>query len=147
MAMAKTPTPPPSLFDSPNEKAPIPNASCFMAKSSEVSFPNSSNSNSRNMHMDDDDSSSTNPEIIAFDKCLSMLEGDNKKYFGSLMSQLAEAHDLLDQKGETEREDANKLAALRTALEEEQETVASLEDENAKLTKDRDLVKAKLNLL
>ena len=35
VAMAKNP--PPSLFDSPNEKAPIPNASCFMAKSSEVS--------------------------------------------------------------------------------------------------------------
>ena len=46
-----------------------------------------------------------------------------------------------------EREDADELAALRNALEEEQETVASLEDENAKLTKDRDLVKAKLKVL
>ena len=97
--------------------------------------------------MDDDDSSSTNPEIIAFDKCLSMLEGDNKKYFGALMGQLAEAHDLLDLKGEIERSDANELAALKTALEEEQETVASPEDENASLTKNRDLVKAKLKLL
>ena len=54
---------------------------------------------------------------------------------------------MLDQKGEIEREDANELAALKTALEEEQETVPSLEDENARLTKDRELVKAKLKLL
>ena len=50
-------------------------------------------------------------------------------------------------KCEIEREDANELAALRTALEEEQETVASLEEENSRFAKDRDLVKAKLKLL
>ena len=59
VAMAKTPSPPPSLFDSPNEKAPIPNASCFMAKSSEVSSSKPSNANSRNMH--DDNYASNNP--------------------------------------------------------------------------------------
>ena len=48
------------------------------------------------------------------------------------MAQLGEAHELLDQKGEIERSDANELAALKTALEEEQETVASLENENAR---------------
>src|SRR4051794_9585378 len=51
VAMAKTPTPS-SLFDSPNEKAPIPNASCFMAKSSEVSSSKPSNDNSSNFHDD-----------------------------------------------------------------------------------------------
>src|SRR4051812_14978177 len=117
-----------------------------MAKSSEVSLTISSHNNS-NMHMDENDNSSMNPEIIAFDKCLSKLEGDNKKFFGALMTQLAEAHELLDQKGEIEREDANELAALRTALEEEQETVASLEDESARLLKEKDLSKAKLQML
>ena len=45
------------------------------------------------------------------------------------------------------RSDANELAALKIALEEEQEIVASLEDENARLTKDREFFKAKLKLL
>ena len=76
------------------------------------------------MHDDDD---SSNPEIIAFDKFMNNLEGDSKKYYGALMDQLGEAHELLDKKGEIEREDANELAALRIALEEEQETVAYLE--------------------
>src|SRR4051794_8256419 len=117
-----------------------------MAKSSEVSLTISSHNNS-NMHMDENDNSSMNPEIIAFDKCLSKLEGDNKKFFGALMTQLAEAHDLLDQKGEIEREDANELAALKTALEEEQQTIASLEDESARLLKERDCAKTKLKVL
>ena len=56
-----------------------------------------------------------------------------KKYYGAILSQLGEAHDLLDRKGEIEREDADELAALRNALEEEQETVASLEETIAKL--------------
>ena len=145
MAVATTPTPPLSLFESPNEKTPIKNASCFMAKSSEVSLSRTLNANSRNMH--DDNDASNNPEIIAFDKFMNNLEGDNKKYYGALMAQLGEAHELLDQKGEIERSDADELAALKSALEEEQETVASLENENARLTKDRDLVKAKLKVL
>src|SRR3954466_3361348 len=78
VAMAKTPTPS-SLFDSPNEKAPIPNASCFMEKSLEVSSSKPSNDNSSNMH--DDSDARTNSEIIAFNKCLNNLEGDNRKYF------------------------------------------------------------------
>ena len=116
-----------------------------MAKSSEVSSSKTSNANSRNMH--DDDDASINPEIIAFDIFMNNLEGDNKKYYGALMAQLGEAHDLLNQKGEIEREDTDELAALKIALEEVQETVASLENENARLTKDRDLVKAKLKVL
>src|SRR3954464_5360667 len=146
-AIATASTPPPSLFDAPNEKATRKNASCFMAKSSEVSLSNSSHDVSTNMPMDENNNSSMNPEIIAFDKCLSKLEGDNKKFFGALMTQLAEAHDLLDQKGEIEREDANELAALKTALEEEQQTVASLENESARLLKERDCAKAKLKVL
>ena len=51
---------------------------------------------------DDDYSSSTHPEIIAFDKYVSNLQGDNKKYFGAFMSELAEAHDLIDKKCEIE---------------------------------------------
>ena len=94
MAVATTTTHHPSLFESPNDKTPIKKASCFMAKSSEVSSPKPSNTNSRNMHDDDDDSS--NPEIIAFDKFMSNLEGDSKKYYGALMAQLGEAHELLD---------------------------------------------------
>ena len=103
MAVATTTTPPPSLFESPNEKTPIKKASCFIAKSSEVSSSKPPNANSRNIHDDD----SSNPEIIAFDKFMSNIEGDSKKYNGALMSQLGEAHELLDKKGEIEREDAN----------------------------------------
>ena len=72
VAVAATPTPPRSLFESPNEKTPIKKASCFMAKSSEVSSSRTQNTNSRNMH--DDDNASINPEIIAFDKFLNNLE-------------------------------------------------------------------------
>ena len=46
--------------------------------------------------MDDDDSSSINPEIIAFSEHVSNLQGDNKKYFRMIMSELAEAHDIID---------------------------------------------------
>ena len=55
------------------------------------------------MHMDDDDSSSSNPEIIAFNEHASNLQGDNKKYFGIVMSELAEEHDIIDKKCEIER--------------------------------------------
>ena len=47
---------------------------------------------------DDDDSSSSNPEIIAFNKHVSKLQGDDKKYFGIVMTELADAHDLIDKK-------------------------------------------------
>ena len=97
--------------------------------------------------MDDDDCPSTNPEIIAFNKHVSNLQGDNKKYFGIVMTELADAHDIIDKKCQIEREDVDELNALRNALEEEHETFSSLEEDNANLTKERDMFKAKLKLL
>ncbi|KAK1619169.1 hypothetical protein QYE76_024686 [Lolium multiflorum] len=64
----------------------------------------------------------------------------------------------IDKKGALEREYANDVASLKNDLEEEQETIASLEEQLetlevsqneifAKLTKERDHAKAKLKLL
>ena len=60
-------------------------------------------------------------------------------------------------KCQIEREDSLEIASLKNALEEDQETIASLEekletleepqDEIAKLTKERDLARAKLKVL
>ena len=96
VAVAATPTPPSSLFESPNEKPPNKIQHCFMAKSSEISSSSTSNSNSRTMHMDNNDSSSSNAEIIAFNEHVSKLKGDDKKYFGIVMTELADAHDIID---------------------------------------------------
>ena len=60
-----------------------------MAKSSEVT--SSSTSNSKTVPKDDDDYHSTNPEIVAFNKHVSNLQGNDKKYFGIVMTELADA--------------------------------------------------------
>ena len=50
-----------------------------------------------------------------------------KNHVGALMSRLAQLDDALDKKCQIEREDSLEIAALKNALEEEQEIVASLE--------------------
>ena len=140
-AIATTSTPSPSLFDSPNENLPIKNASCFMAKSSEVSSFIPPMSNSSNAHVD------VNIFTDAFDKYVSNLKGENEFYFSAIMSQLGEATEKLDDKCRIERENADVIASLKEDLEEEQESIVSLDETIANLTKERDLARAKLKVL
>ncbi|KAK1612453.1 hypothetical protein QYE76_036126 [Lolium multiflorum] len=83
-------------------------------------------------------------------------KSDTKKHVSALMIRLAQLDDTLDKKCQIEREDSLEIAALKNALEEGQETIASLEerletleepqDEIAKLTKERDLARAKVKV-
>ena len=66
-------------------------------------------------------------EVVGLDAFLSNMQGETKKHFEALLSQLGEAQDLLEEKEDTifemeghEREAANEIASLSQALEEEQ---------------------------
>ena len=56
------------------------------------------------------------------------LRGESKKHFEALMSQYGEAQELLQNKGDSEREDAIEIASLTVTLEEEQVLRVSLEE-------------------
>ena len=123
-AIAIASSPPPSLFDSPNENAPI-QATCLMAKGPEVH----SHSSPKTMNdMDDIASLKVKEEFVAFDVFCANLQGEAKKHFEALLSQYGEAHELLEQKGDIEREDAHEMASLTIALEKEQDLRVSLEE-------------------
>lgn len=117
--------PPPSLFDFPNDNAPIVNATCLMAKGPEVlsySSPKSIDD------MDDLASLKVKEEIVAFDTFMANLHGEGKRHFETLMHQYGQALELIEQKGEIERDDANEKASLTIALDEEHDIHVSLEE-------------------
>ena len=89
---------------------------------------------------------------------MSNVQGESKKHFEAILRQLAEANARLEEKGRIEREDAIEIASLNNALEEEQETRASLEEQlesieeshnelNSQLIKERDRAIAKYKKL
>lgn len=153
-AVAIASSTPSSLFDSPNENAPI-QATCLMAKGPEVH----SHSSPKTMHdMDDPTSLKVKEEMIAFETFLANLQGETKRHFETIMSQYGEALELLEQKGKIEREDANEKANLTIALSEEQDLRISLEEKLvgleeaqnkivSQIIKERDLAHAKYKAL
>lgn len=143
-----------SLFNSPNENAPI-QATCLMAKGPEVY----SHSSPKTMHdMDDPTSLKVKEEMVAFETFRANLQGETKRHFEAIMSQYGEALELLEQKGDIEREDANEKANLTIALGEEQNLRISLEEKLegleeaqnkivSQIIKERDLAHAKYKIL
>src|SRR4051812_48338400 len=115
-----------SLFDSPNENIINKNATCLMARSSEVTSSNSSFPKAM-IDMDDPTSLKVKEEIISLDYFYTNLQGEHKVRFEALMDQLAQNEALLEEKGRIEREDAMEIASLKNALEEEEEARVSLE--------------------
>ncbi|KAK1633022.1 hypothetical protein QYE76_007337 [Lolium multiflorum] len=140
-AIVTTNIPSSSLFDSPNDNSHIKNAHCFMASDLGV----------------DDASLKVKQEMLDFDDFILNLQGNTKKHVSNLMVRIAQQSDMLEKKGQIEREDSLEIHALKNALEESQETIASLEerletleepqDKINKLTKARDLARAKTKVL
>ncbi|KAK1632082.1 hypothetical protein QYE76_006397 [Lolium multiflorum] len=157
VALASLSTNSSSPSESPNEVIHVEEESCLMAKSSEVSSPSPSMPNISSDLGVDDASLKVKQEMLEFDEFMFNLQGINKKHVSNLMARLAQQNDILEKKGQIEREDSLEIHALKNALEESQETIASLEerlenleepqDEINKLTKARDHARAKTKLL
>src|SRR3954471_17724332 len=142
-ALATTSTPTFSLFDSPNENSSTKNATCLMARGTEVS------SSSRSTHLDNDEiddemSLDVKKELIAFDEFMTNLEGDAKLHFGNILDQLSHTQELLDVICKIGHEHMIELEALNNALEEEQETRLSLELKLEGLDEANDIIVNKL---
>ncbi|KAK1628842.1 hypothetical protein QYE76_003157 [Lolium multiflorum] len=157
VALASLSTNSSSPSESPNEIIHVEEESCLMAKSSEVSSPSPSMPNISSDLGVDDASLKVKQEMLEFDEFILNLQGINKKHVSNLMARLAQQNATLEKKGQIEREDSLEIHALKNALEESQETIASLEerlenleepqDEINKLTKARDHARAKTKLL
>jgi hypothetical protein len=157
VALASLSTNSSSTSESPNEVIHVEEESCLMAKSSEVSSPNPSMPNISNDLGVDPASLKVKQEMLEFDDFISNLQGNTKKHVSSLMVRIAQLNDTLEKKCQIEREDSLEIHALKNALEECQETIASLEeklesleepqDKLNKLTKARDLARAKTKVL
>ncbi|KAK1628173.1 hypothetical protein QYE76_002488 [Lolium multiflorum] len=157
VALASLSTNSSSPSESPNEIIHVEEESCLMAKSSEVSSPSPSMPNISSDLGVDDASLKVKQEMLEFDEFMFNLQGINKKHVSNLMARLAQQNDMLEKKGQIEREDSLEIHALKNALEESQENIASLEerlenleepqDEINKLTKARDHARAKTKLL
>ncbi|KAK1679332.1 hypothetical protein QYE76_040180, partial [Lolium multiflorum] len=157
VALASLSTNSSSPSESPNEIIHVEEESCLMAKSSEVSSPSPSMPNISSDLGVDDASLKVKQEMLEFDEFMFKLQGINKNHVSNLMAHLAQQNDMLEKKGQIEREDSLEIHALKNALEESQETIASIEerlenleepqDEINKLTKARDHARAKTKLL
>ncbi|KAK1645501.1 hypothetical protein QYE76_063306 [Lolium multiflorum] len=157
VALASLSTNSSSPSESPNEIIHVEEESCLMAKTSEVSSPSPSMPNISSDLGVDDASLKVKQEMLEFDEFMFNLQGINKKHVSNLMARLAQQNDMLEKKGQIEREDSLEIHALKNALEESQEAIASLEerlenleepqDEINKLTKARDHARAKTKLL
>ena len=91
-------TPSTSLFASPNENK-APKTICLMARASTVTSSSPKSPLSPTSTLSEDmDSLEVKKEIIAFDEFLSNMEGDTRVHVESLMGQLGEAQDLLEEK-------------------------------------------------
>ena len=150
-AIATTSTPSTSLFESPNENLPNNKARCFMAKATEVSSPSKSMPNPSKPMMSDLGSLKAKEEVVALEDFISNLQGESKRHFETLMGQLGQAQDLLEEKEEHERNAANEIANLSLSLEEEQGLSSTLEEsynlDVSKLVKDRDHARALTKVL
>ncbi|KAK1665963.1 hypothetical protein QYE76_054122 [Lolium multiflorum] len=156
VALASLSTNSSSPSESPNEIIHVEEESCLMAKTSEVSSPSPSMPNISSDLGVDDASLKVKQEMLEFDEFMFNLQGINKKHVSNLMARLAQQNDMLEKKGQIER-DSLEIHALKNALEESQETISSLEerlenleepqDEINKLTKARDHARAKTKLL
>ncbi|KAK1627541.1 hypothetical protein QYE76_001856 [Lolium multiflorum] len=157
VALASLSTNSSSPSESPNEVIHVEEESCLMAKSSEVSSPSPSMPNISSDLGVDDASLKVKQEMLDFDDFILNLQGNTKKHVSNLMVRIAQQSDMLEKKGQIEREDSLEIHALKNALEESQETIASLEerletleepqDKINKLTKARDLARAKTKVL
>ncbi|KAK1632086.1 hypothetical protein QYE76_006401 [Lolium multiflorum] len=157
VALASLSTNSSSPSEPPNEIIHVEEESCLMAKSSKVSSPSPSMPNISSDLGVDDSSLKVKQEMLEFDEFILNLQGINKKHVSNLMARLAQQNATLEKKGQIEREDSLEIHALKNALEESQETIASLEerlenleepqDEINKLTKARDHARAKTKLL
>ncbi|KAK1644066.1 hypothetical protein QYE76_061871 [Lolium multiflorum] len=157
VALASLSTNSSSPSESPNEVIHVEEESCLMAKSSEVSSPSPSMPNISSDLGVDDASLEVKQEMLEFDEFIFNLQGNTKKHVSHLMARLAQQNDTLEKKGQIEREDSLEIHALKNALEESQDTIASLEerlenleepqDKINKLTKARDLARAKTKVL
>jgi len=123
-----------SPIESPNEDIHMKEENCFMAKSSEVSSPNPSMPNIANDLGVDPASLKVKQEMLEFDDFISNLQGNTKKHVSSLMVRMAQLNDTLEKKCQIEREDSLEIHALKNALEECQETIASLKNLKRNLT-------------
>jgi hypothetical protein len=153
LAIASSTTP--SLFESPNDNVTTKSATCLMAKLSEVSSsPPSKTMNEIHELM----SLRVKEENVALDFLMTNLQGECKIRLEILMNQYGMAQDLLEEKGRLERENANEIASLTMAIEEEHELRVSLEEklENfdesqnetlSKIIKERDHAIAKYKVL
>ena len=112
-----------------------------MAKSTEVSSPSSPKTMN---NVNDATSLRGKEEIVAFDHFIANLQGETKKHFEALMSQYGEAQEMLEVKGNIEREDAMEIASLKDNLEEEHELRVSLEEQLESIEQSNDLIVAKL---
>ena len=140
-AIAITSSSSPSLFESPNEDAPTTSATCLMAKATEV-ISSSTPKTINDMH--DHIGLRIKEENVALDRFMSNLKGEAKSRFESLLRDFGMAQDLLEEKGRLEREYASDIAALTSALEEEQEHRASLEERLESLDETNDEIIAKI---
>ncbi|KAK1683930.1 hypothetical protein QYE76_044778 [Lolium multiflorum] len=157
VALASLSTNSSSPSESPNEVIHVEEESCLMAKSSEVSSPSPSMPNISSDLGVDDASLKVKQEMLEFDDFILNLQGNTKKHVSNLMARIAQQNHTLEKKGQIEREDSLEIHALKNALEESQETIASLEerlenleepqDKINKLTKARDLARAKTKVL
>ncbi|KAK1615955.1 hypothetical protein QYE76_021472 [Lolium multiflorum] len=157
VALASLSTNSSSPSESPNEVIHVEEESCLMAKSSEVSSPSPSMPNISSDLGVDDSSLKVKQEMLEFDEFIFNLQGNTKKHVSNLMARIAQQNYTLEKKGQIEREDSLEIHALKNALEESQETIASLEerletleepqDKINKLTKARDLARAKTKVL
>ncbi|KAK1663305.1 hypothetical protein QYE76_051464 [Lolium multiflorum] len=157
VALASLSTNSSSTSESPNEVIHVEEESFLMAKSSELSSPIPSMPNISNDLGVDPASLKVKQEMLEFDDFISNLQGNTKKHVSSLMVRIAQLNDTLEKKCQIEREDSLEIHALKNALEECQETIASLEerlenleepqDKLNKLTKARDLARAKTKVL
>ena len=150
VAIATSPSPKVSLFDSPNENS-ITTHKCLMAKATNKVTSNIKTSISTNPSLMDcvEDGEEAKEEENEFDKFMGKLKGETKKHFVALLEQLGEANDIIESHEETitkmeghSREYADEIADLSIALEEEQGLRAALEESQnldlAKLKKDHD---------
>ncbi|KAK1660264.1 hypothetical protein QYE76_048423 [Lolium multiflorum] len=157
VALASLSTNSSSPSESPNEVVHVEEESCLMAKSSEVLSPSPSMPNISSDLGVDHASLKVKQEMLEFDDFILNLQDNTKKHVSNLMVRIAQLSDTLEKKCQIEREDSLEIHALKNALEESQETIASLEerlenieepqDKINKLTKARDLARAKNKVL
>jgi hypothetical protein len=92
--------------ESPSEVAGVaalattstPSTSLFMAKATEVSSPSTSIPNPSKPMLSDLGSLKGKEEVVALDEFISNLQGETKRHFETLMGQLGQAQDFIEEK-------------------------------------------------